>query len=49
MIKAIIFDFNETLANTSLICYNAFQHIFKKFNNKGLSSNDIKAMFGPLK
>lgn len=45
--KAIIFDFDGTLANTLPICYDAFQNVFKKFDNKDLSSEEIKAMFGP--
>lgn len=45
--KAIIFDFDGTLANTLPICYDAFQNVFKEFDNKDLSSEEIKAMFGP--
>ncbi|MCJ8007151.1 HAD family hydrolase [Lederbergia wuyishanensis] len=45
--KAIIFDFDGTLANTLPICYYAFQKVFKEFDNKDLSSKEIKAMFGP--
>ena len=45
--KAIIFDFDGTLANTLPICYYAFQSVFKEFDNKDLSSEEIKAMFGP--
>jgi len=47
VIKAIIFDFDGTLANTLPICYFAFQKVFKKFDNKDLSSKEIRAMFGP--
>lgn len=46
-IKAIIFDFDGTLANTLPICFYAFQNVFKEFDNKELSSDEIKAMFGP--
>lgn len=45
--KAIIFDFDGTLANTLPICYYSFQSVFKEFDNKELSSEEIKAMFGP--
>src|SRR4051812_10652018 len=45
--KAIIFDFDGTLANTLPICFYAFQHVFKVFDNKDLTSNEIKEMFGP--
>ncbi|MFS0690909.1 HAD family hydrolase [Sporosarcina sp. 179-K 8C2 HS] len=45
--KAIIFDFDGTLANTLPICDYAFQSVFKEFDNKDLSSGEIRAMFGP--
>ncbi|QFF98958.1 HAD family hydrolase [Psychrobacillus glaciei] len=45
--KAIIFDFDGTLANTLPICYYSFQSVFKEFDNRDLSNEDIKAMFGP--
>jgi pyrophosphatase PpaX len=47
MMKAIIFDFDGTLANTLPICYYAFQSVFKEFDNRDLSTEEIKAMFGP--
>ncbi|WP_144509749.1 HAD family hydrolase [Bacillus sp. FJAT-22090] len=45
--KAIIFDFDGTIANTLPICYYAFQNVFKKYDNKTLSAEEIRAMFGP--
>jgi len=45
--KAIVFDFDGTLANTLPICYVAFQYVFKKFDNKDLTAEEIRAMFGP--
>lgn len=45
--KAIIFDFDGTLANTLPVCDYAFQSVFKEFDNKELSSGEIRAMFGP--
>jgi len=45
--KAIIFDFDGTLANTLPICDVAFQHVFKTFDHRDLSSEEIRAMFGP--
>jgi pyrophosphatase PpaX len=47
IIKAIIFDFDGTLANTLPICYYAFQKVFKVYDHKDLSKDEIKAMFGP--
>lgn len=46
-IKAIIFDFDGTLANTQPVCDYAFQHVFKEFDQRELSSLEIRAMFGP--
>lgn len=45
--KAIVFDFDGTLANTLPICFYAFQNVFKEFDKKDLTSNEIKEMFGP--
>lgn len=45
--KAIVFDFDGTLANTLPICYYAFQKVFNKYDNKNLTTNEIKEMFGP--
>ncbi|CAG9606788.1 HAD family hydrolase [Pseudoneobacillus rhizosphaerae] len=47
MIKAIIFDFDGTLANTLPICFYAFKKVFKEFDDRDYSSDEIKAMFGP--
>ncbi|MBY7142650.1 HAD family hydrolase [Virgibacillus sp. NKC19-3] len=45
--KAVIFDFDGTLANTLPLCFHSFQRVFKQFDNKDFSSEEIKAMFGP--
>lgn len=45
--KAIIFDFDGTLADTLPICYIAFQSVFKEYDNIELSPADIRSMFGP--
>lgn len=47
IIKAIIFDFDGTLADTLPICFYAFQAVFKEFDDIDLTSEEIKAMFGP--
>jgi pyrophosphatase PpaX len=47
IIKAIIFDFDGTLANTLPICYYAFQCVFNEFDSRDISIEEIKAMFGP--
>jgi pyrophosphatase PpaX len=46
-IKAIIFDFDGTLADTLPVCFSAFQAVFRKFDNRELTPEEIKAMFGP--
>ena len=47
IIKAIIFDFDGTLADTLPICFYAFQAVFKEFDNIEVTQDEIKAMFGP--
>lgn len=47
MMKAIIFDFDGTLADTLPVCFYAFQAVFKEFDNKEFTSDEVKAMFGP--
>ncbi len=45
--KAIIFDFDGTLADTLPVCFYAFQSVFTEFDNKEVTPDEIKAMFGP--
>ncbi|MFD1779073.1 HAD family hydrolase [Fredinandcohnia salidurans] len=45
--KAIIFDFDGTLADTLPVCFYAFQSVFKEFDNIEVTPEEIKAMFGP--
>ncbi|MCP2036437.1 phosphoglycolate phosphatase/pyrophosphatase PpaX [Planomicrobium sp. HSC-17F08] len=45
--KAILFDFDGTLANTLPVCDAAFQHVFEEFDGRELSSAEVRAMFGP--
>ncbi|MDP4083303.1 MAG: HAD family hydrolase [Bacillota bacterium] len=47
MVKAVIFDFDGTLADTLPVCFYAFQAVFKEFDNLEISSEKIKSMFGP--
>lgn len=47
MLKAILFDFDGTIADTLPICFYAFQAVFKDFDNKECTTDEIKAMFGP--
>ncbi len=45
--KAVIFDFDGTLADTLPVCFHSFQAVFKEFDDLDLSPDEIKAMFGP--
>lgn len=45
--KAILFDFDGTLADTLPVCFYAFQEVFNKYDNRTLSNQEIIAMFGP--
>jgi pyrophosphatase PpaX len=47
VIKAVIFDFDGTLADTLPVCFLAFESVFKKFDDREVTSEEIKAMFGP--
>lgn len=47
MIKAVIFDFDGTLADTLPVCFYAFQEVFKEFDNLDVTTEEIIAMFGP--
>jgi len=45
--KAIIFDFDGTVADTLPTIYYSFRTIFKQFDDEELTDEDVKAMFGP--
>lgn len=47
VIKAVIFDFDGTLADTLPVCFVAFESVFRQFDNREVNSEEIKAMFGP--
>jgi pyrophosphatase PpaX len=47
VIKAVLFDFDGTLADTLPVCFLAFESVFKKFDDREVSTEEIKAMFGP--
>lgn len=46
-IKAILFDFDGTIADTLPICFYSFQKVFSKYDHRSLSHQDIIDMFGP--
>lgn len=45
--NTFIFDFDGTIADTLPAIFYAFQKIFKDFENREVSLEDIKLMFGP--
>ncbi|MCM3665880.1 HAD family hydrolase [Mesobacillus subterraneus] len=45
--KAVIFDFDGTLADTLPVCFLAFEAVFREFDNREVTIEEIKAMFGP--
>lgn len=45
--KGIIFDFDGTLADTLPLCFYSFNEIFKKYDRRDLSAEEIVQMFGP--
>lgn len=45
--KAVLFDFDGTLADTLPVCFLAFQSVFRILDQKEVSKEEILAMFGP--
>lgn len=45
--KAVIFDFDGTLANTLPLCFAAFRDVFQQFDGITYTDEEIVAMFGP--
>jgi pyrophosphatase PpaX len=45
--KAFIFDFDGTVADTLPVCFYAFQSVFKEYDQKEVTEKDIISMFGP--
>ena len=45
--KAVIFDFDGTLADTLPICFHSFQKVFETFDKRKLTSQQVEEMFGP--
>lgn len=46
-IKAVLFDFDGTLADTLPLTFHAFKHVFHKYDNREVSTDEIISMFGP--
>lgn len=46
-IKAVLFDFDGTLADTLPLSFTAFQYVFQKYEHRKVSQEEIIAMFGP--
>ncbi len=46
-IKAVLFDFDGTLADTLPVSFKAFQSVFKKYDKRDVSREELVAMFGP--
>jgi HAD superfamily hydrolase (TIGR01549 family) len=46
-IKAVLFDFDGTLADTLPLSFYAFKYVFKKYDDREVSTDELIAMFGP--
>lgn len=46
-LKAVLFDFDGTLADTLPLSFFAFQQVFKKYEHREVSREEIISMFGP--
>ena len=47
MVRAILFDFDGTIAHTLPLCFEAFQNVFRSFDGRELTDTDVIKMFGP--
>ncbi|MDA8193473.1 MAG: HAD family hydrolase [Thermaerobacter sp.] len=47
MIRAVIFDFDGTVADTLPLLYGAFRQVFWEFGEETLTDQEIAARFGP--
>ncbi|TVX89868.1 HAD family hydrolase [Paenibacillus agilis] len=45
--KAMLFDFDGTLADTLPLSFNAFKSVFKQYDNREVTNEELVAMFGP--
>lgn len=45
--KTVIFDFDGTIANTLPIVFYAFENVFRQYEQRELSKQEIISMFGP--
>lgn len=43
----VVFDFDGTVAVTLPLCYYAFQQVFRTFDQREVSAEDVAGMFGP--
>lgn len=46
-IQAVLFDFDGTLADTLPLSFTAFRTVFKQYENRDVTSDELVAMFGP--
>ncbi|WP_219838248.1 HAD family hydrolase [Paenibacillus sp. R14(2021)] len=46
-IKAVVFDFDGTLADTLPVCFYAFRRLFSEIDRRELTDDEIVGMFGP--
>jgi haloacid dehalogenase superfamily, subfamily IA, variant 3 with third motif having DD or ED/haloacid dehalogenase superfamily, subfamily IA, variant 1 with third motif having Dx(3-4)D or Dx(3-4)E len=45
--RTVLFDFDGTVANTLPLCIHGFQSVFKKYDNRDITTEGIISMFGP--
>ncbi len=46
-IQAVLFDFDGTLADTLPVSFSAFKAVFKQYDNREVTNDELVAMFGP--
>ncbi|CAH1220408.1 Pyrophosphatase PpaX [Paenibacillus auburnensis] len=46
-IQAVLFDFDGTLADTLPLSFTAFKAVFRQYENRDVTNDELVAMFGP--
>ncbi|WP_409342990.1 HAD family hydrolase [Paenibacillus sp. MBLB4367] len=46
-IKAVLFDFDGTLADTLPLCFESFRKLFREYDGRHVSDEEVVSMFGP--
>jgi len=46
-IKTVLFDFDGTIADTLPLCFHSFRRLFRHYDGRHVTDEDVVSMFGP--